>query len=307
MTEQYLEFLTTDLITYVQTNLGTGTSSDTAIAHVKAGMVNVYNCVDTRMSPPRRYNWSFLQTAANVTFSYQTTGTATGQGSYSAVTGHTTLTASAVFNSSMVSHSVTFTLSGTAYEIVSYTSATVVVLEGNASAETSGDTFTVDHKGVHAVPTGFSGIKVPPVWMYSASAAGTRYRMERRSPADIRAMWRDDNQGGDTRYWALEATTFANTATQGYQFLVHPVPTEDMVATMQVFLRINDPVTAKYVPGGPLVGMAIRDASLADAEIITGAVQGVWAAKAQASLWAAIDADQQTIAATTGPERLRRA
>jgi len=246
-----------------------------------------------------------LQPDVAMTFSATVSGTAVGQGSYSETTEYTTLTADAVFDDSMIGHSLTFTTSEEAYVIKAITSTTVAVLDGDASGEASGDTFSIDGKGYHATPTGFRGIKVPPVWAYSTS--GSKYRMERKSPAQIRAMWRDNAVTGNTRYWALEAKTFVAATGQEYRILVAPVPDEDMVASMQILMRIPDPAAGMYFPGGDLVSMAIRDAALANVELVSGATQGVWAAQAQTSLWAAIDADKQLIAATNGPERLREA
>lgn len=300
----YSEFTINDVITYVKTNLGGSPTTATALKHVLAGQKNVLEGLDTRQVPPRRHLWSFLQPEVSVTFSATVTGTASGTGTYSETTEHTTLTAtSAKFDDSMLGHNLTFDTSETAYEIVAVTSTTVIVLEGDASGEASGDTFSIDAKGYHDTPTGFRGIKVPPVFAYSAS--GSRYDLIRESPADIRRRWRSSNPAGYIRYWALEPKTFVAGTGQQYRFLVAPVPTEDMVASMQIVMRIPDPAAGNYFPGADLVSMAIRDAALADVELITGATQGVWAAKAQASLWAAIDGDKETAASVTSPEVLK--
>lgn len=289
----YSEFKVDDVITYVKTNLGGTVSTATAMLHVLAGQKAVLDGLDTRHRPPIRHFWSFLQPEVSMTFSAAVTGTASGAGTYSATTEHTTLTATAAsFDDSMLGHHVTFTTSAVAYEIVAVTSTTVVVLEGDASAEASGDTFSIDAKGYHDTPTGFRGIKVPPVWAYSAS--GGRNKMRQESPARIRARWRSQSPPGPgyIRYWALEPKTFDSSAGQAWRFLVAPVPVEDMVASMQIWVRVADPASGGYFIGGDTVCMAIRDAALADVELVTGATQGVWAAKAQASLWAAIDADK---------------
>jgi len=302
-TTGYTEFSVDDVVTYVKTALGGSPSDATALAHVKAGQRNVLDALDTRCTPPRRHNWSFLQPEVTMTFSATVTGTAVTQGTYSTTTGFTTLTAtSASFDDSMLGHNLTFDTSGTAYEIKAVTSTTVIVLSGDASAETTGDTFSVDAKGYHDTPTGFRGIKVPPVFAYSG---GTRYPMIQQSPHQIRLRWQQRNPVGYTRYWALEPKTFDASAGQAYRILVAPVPIEDMVASMQILMRVPDPAAGKYFPGGDLVSTAIRDAALADVEKIAGATQGTWTAMAQASLWSAIDADKSLIAATNGPEQLR--
>jgi len=300
----YSEFKVNDVITYVQTNLGGTVTTATALKHVLAAQMTVLKGLDTRWSPPRNHIWSFTQTEVSYTFSATVTGTATGQGTYSKTTEHTTLTASsATFDDSMIGHNLTFTTSEEVYEIVAFTSTTVIVLEGDASAEKSGDTFSIDAKGYHATPTGFRGIKIPPVFAYSAS--GNRYSLVKTSPAAIRAMWRNSNQPGYTRYWALEPITFSASTGQTYRFLVAPMPTEDMVASMRVFIRVPDPAAGMYFPGGDLVSMAIRDEALASVELVTGATKGVWAAAAQASLWSAIDADNDTIASVIVPAALK--
>ena len=300
----YSELDVNSAVVAVKTALGGTVETSAALLHVRHGQINVMKGLDTRMNPPRVHTWSFLHPEVSMTFSATSTGTASGQGTYSSTTEHTTLTATAsAFDDSMIGHNLTFTTSEEAYEIVAVTSTTIVVLEGDASAEASGDTFSIDCKGYHDAPTGFRGIKVPPVWAYSAS--GNRYRLERVSPAQIRAMWRDSVTTGYTRYWSLEAETFDSSASQTYRFLVAPVPIEDMVASMQIYSRVADPAAGKFFPGGEMVSMAIRDAALAEVELISGGTRGVMAEQAQTSLWAAIDADKQLIAATTGPERLR--
>ncbi len=303
-TTAYSEFTVSNTISYVQDALGGSPTPATALEHVLAGQMNVLKGLDTRISPPRIHIWSFLQPEVSFTFSATATGTADGQGSYSETTELTTLTAtSATFDNSMIGHNITFTTSEEAYVISAVTSTTVAVLTGDASAEASGDTFSVNAKGYHSTPTAFRGIIEPPVFAWSAS--GNRYDMVRETPTEIRRRWRDSNTTGNTAYWAVENTTFDTTAIQAYRFMVAPVPSEDMVASMRIKARVPDPAAGAYFPGGELVSMAIRDAALADVELINGGKAGVWAGKAQTSLWAAIDADDAFLPSHSGAEQAR--
>ena len=112
----YLEFDVDNVVTDVGTYLGGSPTSDVCLKHVLAGYQNVLAGLDVRMRPPRRHFWSFMQPQSKITLSYQTTGTATGQGTYSATTELTTLTAGSTFDDSMIGHDMTFDTSEESYE-----------------------------------------------------------------------------------------------------------------------------------------------------------------------------------------------
>lgn len=297
----YLEFDVDAVVTYVGTYLGGSPTSAVCLKHVLAGYQAVLAGMDPRARPPRRYFWNFMRPVSKMTLSATTTGTASGQGSYSDPS--TTLTAAAAtFDDSHIGHTLTFDTSEEGYVITAVTSSTVIVITGDASSEKSGDTFSIDAKGYHTPPTGFRGVIEEPVYSYSAD--GSRYDLIKESPETIRRRWRSELSSGYTRYWALEPIAFDETVGQTYQFLVAPVPSESMVLQIRTMLRVTDPAAGNKFIGGDIISCAVRDAAMADAELITGGVQGVWAAKAAVSLMAAIDADKETVTTNDDTERL---
>jgi len=294
-TSGYMEFTPDDIITYVKTYLGGSPSDGTALAHVQAGYMSVLNALDTRHRPPRRHFWTFLEPESTVVFWATATGTMT--------VSTTTITdaTNAPFYESMVGATLVADTSENEYTISGYTSSSVITVTADASADT-GDTFTITANGYYATPSAFRGFVNKPVFAYSSS--GERCGLIEESPESILARWRDSNDTGYTRYWALEPKTFVAATGQQYRFLVAPVPSEDMSAIMRIRLRLADLVsTGVRFAGADIVSLAIRDASLADAEMITGHVAGVWAGRAQESLWGAIDADLKEVS-TKGTLRI---
>ena len=189
-----------------------------------------------------------------------------------AVTGGTTVTDSTnkPFRSTMVGAVIVSTNGN--YTITAYTSTSIVTVASDASAD-DGNAFTM-----------VAG---------SVTTSSNLYDLVEESPERIRTRWRDSDVAGYTQYWALEPKTFVAATGQQFRFLVAPVPQQDMSVDMRVRLRLAD-VTATGVRffGGDSLSLAIRDAALADAELVTGHVGGEWAQRAQVSLWSAIDADR---------------
>ncbi|MHC4176282.1 MAG: hypothetical protein ACYSWU_02180 [Planctomycetota bacterium] len=102
------------------------------------------------------YEWSFTRPVTTSVLWATETGTVTGQGVYSSPS--TTITASGTFFPTMVGHSFVFGTSGTSYTIDGYTSATVITVTGNASAETADDSFTITANGSYRLPDDFGGL-----------------------------------------------------------------------------------------------------------------------------------------------------
>lgn len=105
------------------------------------------------------HEWSFLRPLSTITIWGTVSGTSSGAPSYSSSTGLSTITATtSKFYETMVGKTFTFDTSGNEYTVASYTSATVIKVTGNASAETSGDTFTVAADGDYQFPDDFGGL-----------------------------------------------------------------------------------------------------------------------------------------------------
>lgn len=105
------------------------------------------------------HEWSFLRPLGTLTLWGDVTGTTSGAPSYSATTGLSTITAtSAKFLATMVGKTFTFDTSELEYTIAGYTSSTVITVTGDASGETSGDTFSVTADGDYVLPDDFGGL-----------------------------------------------------------------------------------------------------------------------------------------------------
>lgn len=105
------------------------------------------------------HEWSFLKPLTTMTLWGTVSGTSSGAPSYSGTTGLSTITATAAkFFDTMVGKTFAFDTSGNEYTIASYVSSTVVTVTGDASGETSGDTFTVEADGDYIFSGDFGGL-----------------------------------------------------------------------------------------------------------------------------------------------------
>jgi hypothetical protein len=105
------------------------------------------------------HEWSFLRPITSMVLWGDVTGTSSGVPSYSASTGLSTITATASkFYETMVGKTFTFDTSENEYTVAEYTSATVIKVTGDASGETSGDTFSVTADGDYQMVDGFGGL-----------------------------------------------------------------------------------------------------------------------------------------------------
>jgi hypothetical protein len=265
--------------------------------HLIAAYMDVLAGIDARSGA--RHFWSFLQPQSTITFWATTTGTMAVGG-----VGDTTITdaANAPFYASMVGATLVADTSGTEYTITAYTSSSIVTVDSDASAD-DGDTFTITATGEYNPTTTFGGFIDRPVFAYAST--GRRYELKERTPEEIYAMWRDEDDAGYTEYFAVVAVEQATDSPQEYRIIVAPIPTEDMEAKFRMRKRVTMPTAGggEYFPGDWLVAKAIRSAALADAEIIDGDTEGVWATKAARDLVMAIDGDR-TLFASAGPQRM---
>ena len=291
----FLEFDASDVMTYVKAYLGGTVTDATAMKHVVAGAWNVYTPLDPRSG--RRHHWSFLQPEDSIVLWKTATGTA------SVSTTTITDATNCPFYETMVGHTLVMDTSETEYTITGYTSSSVITVSADATAD-NGDTFTITPDGRYYLPARYRGIKSRPVYAYDSSD-GNRHRLTEVSPETIYARWRHTNDAGLTRWYAVVADDHDTSTTQKYILLVAPVPEYDWTVNCRWVQRIPDPAVNLHFLGGPTISMAIRDAALADAEIVSGDTTGVWAKKASESLATAIDEDKETIR-TSDTEHVRR-
>jgi len=280
----YLEYDASDVMECVKTYIGGTVTDAVGMAHVVAGSSKVYKAVDPRTG--HRHHFSFLEPEDTLVF----WATATGTMSVSTTT--ITDSTNSPFYETMVGHTLVADTSETEYTITGYTSSSVITVSADASAD-DGDTFTITATGEYYLPARYRGIKENPVYAYDDD--GNKYPLHERSPETIYELWRATDDAGYTENWALVADTHDTSTTQKYKMIVAPIPSDDMTTRARFIQRIPDPAVDQHFLGGPTVSMAIRAASLADAEIITGNTKGIWAAEAKELLISAIDEDKETI------------
>jgi hypothetical protein len=292
----YMEYTPDDVLTRVKTYMGGTVTDAAAMLYVVEGLSAVMQGLDPRCDPgrPKRHVWSFLQIPTSITF----WGVATGTMSVSTTT--ITDATNKPFLAAMVGQTLVADTSGTEYTISTYVSTSVITVTATAAAD-NGDTFTITPNGYYSTPTGFRGIKEPPVCAYSST--GTRYDLKEATPEQIRAYWREHHDPGIPRFWALENLSFSTSTSQTYRFMVAPVPSEDVTATFRMLSRVADPISGGRFPGGDVTSAAIFHAAMAACELERAGVQGVWTARATASLISAIDSDKATVS-TSGPKRV---
>lgn len=105
------------------------------------------------------WQWTFLRPMGSMVLWGTVSGTVTGVPTYTSSAGTSAIIATtAKFYDTMVGKTFTFDTSGNEYTVASYTSATAIKVTGDASGETSGDTFTVTADGDYQLSDDFGGM-----------------------------------------------------------------------------------------------------------------------------------------------------
>ncbi|KKN83509.1 hypothetical protein LCGC14_0297470 [marine sediment metagenome] len=269
----------------IETMTGNATAN-VALAHLNRGYVRLLGGIDPRDPLGDAHVWSFLRPKDTMTW---WTTTTTGVGT---ITTNTTLTvAAATFYPSMVGATITSVTLETAYTISAYTSSKVVTLSADASAD-NGDTFTIAATGTYQLPDDFGGMVDDFVFDYSS--AGPLHDLEEVSLARIDELQRNDSGTGESQYWAIMPRSLVLTASQKYDVIVYPTPSTTWTIRYryQVLATVLTDATTVYLPGSPLFSQAAECAGLAEAELMTGHVHGVWEGRFAEAMEAAIDEDR---------------
>ncbi len=224
------------------------------------------------------YDWTWLYengSLADLTIWSTQTGTAVGQGVFASP--NTTLTvAAATFFPSMVGASVTFDTSETSYVVYSYTSSTVIVLVGDASAEASGDTITVTSTGAYSLPADFEYRAQDPV--ITTTGVLKPPRLIERSPEwviELNAAV-ETFTGYPVYYGIRELGGFDTTIGARKQMVVTPIPNTTVTARMPYRVQITKMTSdTEYPRGGPQVGPLILQAAKMLYESFKGDTTGV--------------------------------
>jgi hypothetical protein len=244
------------------------TDTGDALAYVNAG----YDRFLQGIHPVTgiKHHWSFLQTLAAIEITSTATGHATGTFSGSPAT---TLTAgAATFAESDVGRTITFTVTGQTYRIVSFTSTTVVTVDQVDQGSDSGTAFTINDEVTFDLPADFDGLLEPFVYVYN-DGISDRPPLEEASVAEIFQLWRDRSASTTTPYkWAIIPKAFAVATGQRWQVIFAPTPKEDRVVRyvyMAGAAALTDSASV-YCRGGVNHARTIQQAALANAELITG-------------------------------------
>ena len=205
-------------------------------------------------------------------------GDASGEGNSKGITvthrvAYSTVTATAAkFFASMEGQTFTFDTSGTDYPIYKYVSTTVIWVEGDASGETSGDTFTVTANGDYALPDDFGDL----ISSFSYDSSNSYPRLVERTPEFIRE--RRSLEAGSAsypRYYAIQAKAQGPTREQHWELALQPAPASSF--TMSYGYKITPARPDNFTDillGGPQHNMTILQAAFAQVEIHRGDTVG---------------------------------
>ncbi len=193
------------------------------------------------------YFWRFLKPIDTITVWPTTTGAVSGLPVYDSGSDQSTITATAAkFYPSMVGKSFTFDASSAEYAVVSYTSATVIVVGGNASGEASGDTFTMAADGDYRLPDDFGGIDGDLTFAPNKGWAPVVITGEGR----IRAFRQKQTGGSRPREAAVVPLTSDGSAGQRFDLSVHPTPNAVYVLAYRKIALQNKLTAANPYPLG---------------------------------------------------------
>lgn len=238
--------------------------------------------------------WSFLRDTDYVlTLSQYDTGTVSGSPSYDG-SAYSTVTATAsVFFPSQVGGSFVFDTSETSYTVYDYDSATQIKLEGDASGETSGDTFYTESGGVYDLASDFGGLIGEPVFVNKDDEGLPR--LKQADLAWLRRRYKEDYDQEEPEYWAIINKPYTASTGERFQFMVWPPPDDDYDVLVP-YRRLPDRLTdsaSVYPVGGPELALLWQYLGLKHMEIARGQFDGPWANLAAQEMIACIDRDRR--------------
>jgi hypothetical protein len=278
----------------VEDYIGGTVAANVALKHVQAGYDDFLRGIDPRTN--MRHEWSFLHTYQELTLTASAEGTATGVYTASAAgrqLGTIAVTATtAIFTSSHVGMYLAVEDVGT-YRISAYGGTDVVtvqVLTGQTAANFTSK--TIHLAGIYDLATDFGGLDGGVTYMHTD--AYVTPKLELVSPERMHAMWRDDDNDGDPRYYAIAPKEFASATGQRWQLLVYPRPTNTRIVRIpyRVIHSALTDSTTEYFLGGDMHYETIKLAALADVEFMTGRAGGIMAQRYQEAKIQSIDADK---------------
>lgn len=172
---------------------------------------------DREGSAVAHHPWSFLKPEASMTL----WGGFTAQAISAGGAGDTTLTAAAAtFFATMVGATITGVQTETEYTIVTYTDSTHVVVDADASGDT---TFTMTPDGVNRLPSDWGGSDQCPVY---DNDEGVGDDLQECFPERMDELYRQSDSEGTPSRWCYVPAAHANSASLAQNIRVHP-PCDD--------------------------------------------------------------------------------
>ena len=239
--------------------------------------------------------WSFLRPQRTITVWPTVTGTIS-TAIYSSPS--TTVTAvAALFYPSMVGKVLTGG-SGADFTIASYTSSTVVVVTGDANAET---TFTITADGDYRLPDDFADV----LGAFTFAVGANRYHtLEHRNIVQVLQRRASHGSSWNARpaWFAIRPETFVETTGQRHALVLQAVPDKAYVLTYKSAVEPDLVSAESYARGGTPHVQTVIEAILAEAEAMLGDEMGVHEAKFMERLAASVSFDRNANSADTlGP------
>ena len=233
---------------------------------IKRGLRQFYFPLKTDPNKPA-HRWNFLRPSATLTiWDDVVAGDEIDTSSAVYASPSTTVTVdTAAFYPSMVGKNLVFATSGNSYPITGYTSSTVVVVTGDASAETG--YVTVDSEDTFTLPWDYGGMAGDGKFTYD-NGEGKICSVTLTSDAEIRKLRQSSVSTGTPYLCAIVPKTTDGTEGQRWEAMFYPPPDEVLILHYRYAVLPDSLVssTKEYPYGSAAHSETILESCLAIAE-----------------------------------------
>lgn len=278
MAESTLSLGYTQFAAEVGYQLGFGRTSSNwgAVGTVSSKYYQIDRCVQSAVRRVQTaYSWPWMRPVVTIILWPTVTGTGSGAPSYSSPSSTWTAT-TAKFYESMIGSNLTFNTSGTDYVIsdttgTHTTAATGVTVTGDASGETSGDTFTITASGDYRLPDNFGHL----IGSVTFATDESYYAAVKTSENLIRDRRQISFGTAAPQIVAVRPKSTAGTTGQRFEMMVWPTPDQEYNATFR-YAALPDKLdtTNVYPLGGESCSELYLRACIAEAEYERDTVRG---------------------------------
>ena len=241
------------------------------------------------------HQWSFLKPIDTITVwdDIAVVSTSTVTGVYSGVTFKTTLTANvASFYPTMVGKTITITDVGD-FTITAYTSTTVIVVSGDASAAVT-KTFSFVSDGKFVLPDDFGGIEGDLTYEPDDAVGFSPVKIT--SEGKIRAMYQQQDAASRPEYAAIIPYTADGVLGQRFQMWFYSIPDGVYVLSFHKIILTNTLTSGNPYPlGGMIHAQTIMSSCLAAAELLKDRTKGEYWDRFLDHLAAGIKQDEKLV------------